>query len=312
MFTDKTIFITGGTGTFGKAFVENVLSKKISFKKIVIFSRDEHKQYMMKNQCTDNRIQFVLGDIRDEKSLLRTTKGVDLLIHAAALKQVSIAEENTLEFVKTNILGTQNVIDAAIENRIPKVIAISTDKACAPIGLYGATKLCAEKLLISQSTPETEICAIRAGNVMGSRGSILELLKEAKHKSSFTITSAEMTRFAMWPDQAFKCITDTYQHLKGGEIYIPQLASFKLIDLVTAVIPHCKIIESHPRNGEKIHEELISQDETRNTRVCQDFYVLGPISNNPKIEAAYTSNTNSAWLSKKELSLKSTDSINQL
>lgn len=296
MFEGKNILITGGTGTFGRAFIEALIQSNTAFGEITIFSRDEHKQYILSKEINHPNIRYVIGDIRDEKAIQRASRGVDILIHAAALKQVGLAEQNTLEFIKTNVLGTQNVIDAAIENNIPKTIAISTDKACLPSGLYGASKLCAEKLLTSQSSIKNQFVVLRSGNVLGSRGSIVPVLLSAK--DNIQLTDPEMTRFCMTTSSCFDFIYYALKEGKSGDIIIPKLPSFKLGDLARVLKPDSKIEITGLRLGEKKHEELIAAHESRFIFENEKFYTLS-LTENPhaKVDFVYSSDKNSLWLS---------------
>ena len=278
---NKTILITGGTGSFGSSFVKEIIKKKYGIKKIIIFSRDELKQFELQKKLNikSNILRFFLGDIRDKSRLTYAFKGVDIVVHAAALKQVPAAEYNPLEFVKTNVLGSQNVIEACIDSNVKKVIALSTDKAVSPLNLYGATKLCADKLFVSANNitgnQNISFAVVRYGNVLGSRGSILnEFAKQNKKKQNFKITDMKMTRFNILMDEAINLVLWSIQNLKGGEIVIPKLNSFWIKDLAIALNKKAKFTVIGTRPGEKIHEELMSIADSQNVYQLKDKYLL--------------------------------------
>jgi UDP-N-acetylglucosamine 4,6-dehydratase len=312
LFKDKTVLITGGTGSFGKAFVSDLL-KNHDPKKVIVFSRDELKQFDMKNQFSeDSRLRFFIGDVRDKDRLMRAFANVDFIIHAAALKQVDTGEYNPREFILTNIVGSQNVVDAAIDSGVNKVIALSTDKASSPINLYGATKLTADKLFTSaniySANSSTSFSVVRYGNVMGSRGSIIPMFKELAAKGEkIPITDKRMTRFWITLEQAVKFVQAAFGEMNGGELYVPRIPSMKIIDLVAAVAPGSETIEIGIRPGEKLHEEMISPDDSRRTLKQKDKYVISPVHPDwaytaPEGEAlaegfSYRSDTNDLWLS---------------
>jgi len=278
MFNNQTVLITGGTGSFGRNFASHLLAN-YQLKKLIILSRDEWKQFQMQAKLKDERLRFFLGDIRDLSRLERAFHGVDIIIHAAALKQIPILEYNPFEGVKTNILGTQNVIEAAINQGVKKVLLISTDKAAQPINLYGSTKLCAEKLFIngnSYSGDKTIFSCVRYGNVLGSRGSIVEMLLRDKNIKEVGLTHECMTRFWITLRQSFELVTYALGNMRGGEIFIPKAPSMKLIDLFDALVPAAakKIIGIRP--GEKLHEILITVDEARHALELEKFYVILP------------------------------------
>ncbi|NBX23648.1 MAG: UDP-N-acetylglucosamine 4,6-dehydratase (inverting), partial [Microbacteriaceae bacterium] len=266
----SSILITGGTGSFGKAFIEYALAH-LNPKKIVIFSRDELKQYEVRLRFNhDPRLRFFLGDIRDQHRLMRALHGIDYIVHAAALKQVDTAEYNPFEYVQTNIIGSQNVIEAAIDTGIKKVVALSTDKASSPLNLYGATKLAADKLFQSANHYaagyETRFSVVRYGNVMGSRGSVIPFFKELAAKGeSLPITDERMTRFWITLPQAVQFVVDSFDSMVGGELYVPRIPSMRILDLVEAVAPGSKTHTVGIRPGEKLHEEMISEDDSRRT-----------------------------------------------
>lgn len=278
----KIVLITGGTGSFGKQFTQTVLTRH-NPKKVIIFSRDEFKQHEMAKDFPESRypIRYFLGDIRDKDRLSRAFEGVDYVIHAAALKQVPALEYNPTEAVKTNIVGADNIVDAAIDKSVKKVIALSTDKAVNPVNLYGATKLAAEKIFIAANAyagEKVKFAVVRYGNVIGSRGSIIPLFLNIKRssKNEFPITDMRMTRFWITLDEGVDLVLKALEEAEGGEIYVPMAPSMKISDLAKAIDPDrkCKIIGIRP--GEKIHESLISEDESHNTKIFKGMYVILP------------------------------------
>jgi len=280
MLNGKTILITGGTGSFGKKCTEIIL-KEYEPKKLIIFSRDELKQFEMNQKWSTSKypcLRYFLGDVRDKERLIMAFNDVDYVIHAAALKQVPTAEYNPAEFIKTNILGAMNIIDAALYNGVKKVIALSTDKACNPINLYGATKLCSDKLFIAANAysghANTVFTVVRYGNVVGSRGSVIPFFKERAKTGILPITDLHMTRFWITLDQSVHFVLKVLELAKGAEIFVPKVPSMKIIDLAKAVAPACsyKIIGIRP--GEKIHETLIGEDEGRNTIEYNECFVI--------------------------------------
>ncbi len=269
LFKDKKILVIGGTGSFGNAFIERLLILK-NLKKIYVFSRDELKQHEMKNRFSDERLCYFIGDVRDYNRLLMAFKGIDFVIHAAALKQVPSCEFNPFEAVQTNIIGAQNIINAAIERKVKKVIALSTDKAVEPINLYGATKLCMEKLFISGNNyvgaQETIFSCVRYGNVIGSRGSVIPLWKQCeKNDSNFLLTDIDMTRFWLTLENAVDIVLYALGLMLGREIFIPLLKCVKMIDIAKTINPKRKIDIIGTRQGEKLHETLISSEEMKRT-----------------------------------------------
>lgn len=278
----KNILITGGTGSFGKKFLKTVL-ERTEINKAIIFSRDEFKQYSMKNELKDfpykEKVRFFLGDVRDPERLEMALKGVDIVVHAAALKHVPFLEYNPFEAIKTNILGTKNVIEAAIKNNVEKVIFISTDKAANPANLYGATKLCAERLIISGNAYGagiTRLSAVRYGNVFGSRGSFIELLEKQKEKGVITITHEKMTRYWITIDQGVAFVMNCLKLMNGGEIFVPKIPSMEVKDLALALAPECQVEIIGIRPGEKLHEKLITEEESRRTIELEDYFVIMP------------------------------------
>lgn len=274
----KTILVTGGTGSFGKKFVSRVLKENI--KKVIVLSRDELKQFEMASDYTDERIRFFLGDVRDKERLFRAFNGVDIVIHAAALKHVGSCEYNPFEAVKTNIHGAQNVIDAAIECNVKRVIALSTDKAVSPINLYGATKLASDKLFIAANSyvgnKDLRFSVVRYGNVVGSRGSVIPFFLKMKKTGRIPITDERMTRFWITLEQGVQFVLDNLHRMKGGEIFVPKIPSMKITDLAKAVAPECKIEIIGIRPGEKLHEVMITEDDARHTLENQGYYVIKP------------------------------------
>lgn len=264
----SNILITGGTGSFGKAFIRHAL-EKINPRRLVVFSRDELKQYEVRQHFGDDpRLRWFIGDIRDERRLARALHGVDYVVHAAALKQVDTAEYNPFEFVKTNILGSQNVIEASIDAGVKRVVALSTDKASSPINLYGATKLTADKLFITgnhyAASYDTRFAVVRYGNVMGSRGSVIPFFQRLNAEDQpLPITDLRCTRFFITLPQAVEMVIDTFELMQGGELLVPRIPSMKVTDLAYAVAPNAELIDVGLRPGEKLHEEMISPEEGR-------------------------------------------------
>ena len=322
MLKNKVILVTGGTGSFGKAYISYLIKSKIKFKKIIIFSRDELKQFEMSNQkiFKDQRIRMILGDIRELNSLRRAFNDVDYVVHAAALKQVPAAEYNPFEFVRTNVLGAQNIIEAALNSNVKKVIALSTDKASSPINLYGATKLCSEKLFISANNirgkKKIGFSIVRYGNVMGSRGSVIPFfLDQHKKRERLNLTHKKMTRFNITLNEAIELVNFAFRNCNDGEILVPKIPSFKIIDLITAITSKNKYKITGIRPGEKIYEELINSYEAKNTIELKNYYLILPTNNPKKIKEyckkysgkrvnktfSYTSENNKDYLSIKNL-----------
>ena len=322
MFKNKTILITGGTGSFGKAFLEYLLVNHKDIKKIIIFSRDELKQFELAVQFSEKKypnIRYFLGDIRDKDRLDRAMEGVDYVIHAAALKQVTAAEYNPFEVIKTNVIGAQNIVEACLNNNVKKVIALSTDKACAPINLYGASKLCSDKLFISANNivgkRKLSFSVVRYGNVMGSRGSVIPEFIKQKKSGYINITNKNMTRFNITMQQSIDLVIWALKNSIGGEIFVPKIPSYKILDLAKAIAPKAKINIIGTRPGEKIHEELITESESGNAVELKKYFVIltslitdsngKALKNywnskkNKKIkkEFSYKSNTNNDFLS---------------
>jgi UDP-N-acetylglucosamine 4,6-dehydratase len=312
-----SVLITGGTGSLGKSLIEYMLDET-KVRRIAVFSRDELKQQHLRQQFqNDSRLRWFLGDVRDLERLKRAFHGVDYVIHAAALKQVDTGEYNPMEFIKTNVLGSQNVIDASIEAGVKRVVALSTDKASSPINLYGATKLTADKLFVAANnysvTYGTSFSVVRYGNVMGSRGSVIPFFQECATKGiSLPITDFRMTRFWINLDSAIKFIVESLEIMTGGELYVPKIPSMKIIDLARAVAPNSNLVEIGMRPGEKLHEEMISADDSRRTIILNNRFVVTPVvaewgykspmgTEMPEGQA-YKSDTNDLWMS--ELDIK--------
>lgn len=319
---DKVILVTGGTGSFGNAFTEIAL-RDYNPKKIIIYSRDELKQYEMKKKFDDkeDRLRFFLGDVRDQERLIRAMSDVDYVIHAAALKQVPAIEYNPFEAIRTNIIGGYNVLTAAADAGVKRVIALSTDKAANPVNLYGATKLCSDKLFVSGNNfgnrGQTKLSVVRYGNVAGSRGSVLPLFFEQKKSGIITITDERMTRFWITLEQAVKFVTHCFDVMVGGEIFVPKIPSVRVVDLAKAIAPECRQDVTGIRPGEKLHEEMIPEELAHDTVEFQKYFVICPAfhewSMNLCIEAknepgkrcpdgfAYSSDSNDKWLTINDL-----------
>mgnify|MGYP003672123066 CR=1 FL=1 len=281
MFKNKSVLITGGTGSFGYKFVEKIL-KEGEPRRVVVFSRDELKQYEMEKKFKDSRMRFFIGDVRDKDRLDAAMKGIDFVIHAAALKQVPAAEYNPMECIKTNILGGQNVIDAAIGQNVEKVIALSTDKAANPINLYGATKLASDKLFVAANNlsggGRTRFSVVRYGNVAGSRGSVVDLFKEIKAagENTYPVTDIRMTRFWITKDQGVDFVLKSFLRMQGGELFVPKIPSMNIVDLVNAVDEKAKLDIVGIRPGEKLHEIMCPEESSRQTIEFEDHYVIVP------------------------------------
>ena len=273
---DCTVLVTGGTGSFGHAFVRRVL--ELGPKKVIVFSRDELKQYEMAQQFGDQRLRFLLGDVRDRDRLYRVFDGVDYVVHAAALKQVPAAERDPIECIKTNVLGAQNVIEAAVDRGVGRVVALSSDKAAGPVNLYGASKLCSDKLFTAANaySRHTRFSVVRYGNVVGSRGSVVPLFLQQREKGALTITDPRMTRFFITLDQGVDLVFLALQKMYGGEIFVPEIPSVRITDLAEAIAPECKVITIGIRPGEKLHEVLITEDDARRTVKRDGYFVIQP------------------------------------
>ncbi len=322
MFTDSSILITGGTGSFGRAFVKTVLDAHPRTKRLVIYSRDELKQYEMSQQFDPARypcLRYFIGDVRDYSRLKRALEGIDTVVHAAALKQVPAAEFNPSEFIKTNILGAQNLVDACLESDVKNVIALSTDKAAAPINLYGATKLCSDKLFTAANNirggRDIRFAVVRYGNVLGSRGSVVPFFLERRKTGILPITDPEMTRFNICLQEGVDMVLWALQNAHGGEIFVPKIPSYHVTDLAQAIGPECE----HPivgiRPGEKLHEEMITASDSFNTVDLGPYYAILPMAAKYSVDQycersgcppvapgyAYNSGTNPHFLTVDEL-----------
>ena len=284
MLNNKNILITGGTGSFGKKFIEFVL-KKYKPKKLIIYSRDENKQFQLQKKWEKkkyNYLRYLIGDVRDLDRLIFAMRDVDIVIHAAALKHVDIAEYNPFEFIKTNILGAQNIISACLQSNVKNIIALSTDKASSPINLYGATKLTSDKLFIAannyKGNQNMKFSVVRYGNVMGSRGSLIPFFLKRKNDGQLPITDKNMTRFNISLEDAVHFVLFSLNRMWGGEVFVPKIPSFRLIDVAKAISPKAKIKFIGIRPGEKIHEEMISQNDAINSIEYKDHFVITPNS----------------------------------
>jgi UDP-N-acetylglucosamine 4,6-dehydratase len=313
---NSSVLITGGTGSLGKALIRHLM-ENTTVRRIAVYSRDELKQHNLRNEIgEDERLRWFIGDVRDLERLERALHGVDFVIHAAALKQVDTGEYNPMEFIKTNVLGSQNVIEASIEAGVQKVVALSTDKASSPINLYGATKLTADKLFVAANNYSqgygTSFAVVRYGNVMGSRGSVIPFWKSlAEAGQPLPITDLRMTRFWISIEQAVQFVMDSLEMMFGGELYVPRIPSMRIVDLASAVAPTARLEEVGMRPGEKLHEEMISADDSRRTYLVKDRYVVTPVvaewgyktpAGTPMAEGeAYQSNTNTLWMSQEDI-----------
>ncbi|RZJ77026.1 MAG: UDP-N-acetylglucosamine 4,6-dehydratase (inverting) [Flavobacterium sp.] len=319
MLNGKSILITGGTGSFGKRFVQRILAN-YKPKKIIIYSRDELKQFEMAKAFPEDKypsIRYFLGDVRDSARLMQAFRGVDIIIHAAALKHVPAAEYNPFEFIKTNVLGAQNIIEAAIERGVEKVVALSTDKASNPINLYGATKLCSDKLFVAGNSYSgasgTQFSVVRYGNVIGSRGSVMPFFMNLRKSGVIPITDDRMTRFLITLDQGVDLVFKALENVGSGEIYVPKIPSMRMIDVAKAIAPECDLSITGIRPGEKLHESMISVDDAAHTREYADHYRIFPTthkwSKDLHLEGGtpvpvgfeYTSDKNTSWMSPEQL-----------
>jgi len=315
---NKVVLVTGGTGSFGKKFIQMML-KEYHPAKIIVYSRDELKQHEMRVAgYEDPTLRYFIGDIRDEARLLRALDGVDVVIHAAALKQVPACEYNPMEAIKTNILGSSNVIDAAIDRGVKRVVALSTDKAVNPVNLYGATKLAAEKLFVQSNSyaggKDVRFSCVRYGNVVGSRGSVVPFFLKQRETGKVTITDDRMTRFWISLEQGVRFVIQAAENMHGGEVFVPKIPSMTVADLAKAIAPQAKVEIIGIRPGEKLHEVLISDDEARQTVELEDMYVVQPAettwfgrdweSKGKFLPDGfrYASNTNEKWLNVEEIS----------
>lgn len=283
MLNGKKILVTGGTGSFGKKFIETVFKKFPDVKRIVVYSRDELKQYEMAQAYPESKypqLRFFIGDVRDGERLKRACERIDIIVHAAALKHVPIAEYNPIECIKTNINGAENVVNAALDCGIQKVVALSTDKACAPINLYGATKLCSDKLFIAannmKGTRDLKFSVVRYGNVLGSRGSVVPFFLKKRKDGVLPITHEGMTRFNITLEEGVDMVMYAIENAWGGELFVPKIPSYKITDVTAAVAPDCKTEVVGIRPGEKLHEEMITETDSMSTYDCGKYYVIAP------------------------------------
>ena len=326
MLNNKTILVTGGTGSFGKKFIKTIF-ERYEPKKIIVYSRDELKQYEMQLSPDflkyENRVRYFIGNVRDLPRLKMAMENVDIVIHAAALKQVPACEYNPFEAVKTNVIGGQNVIDACFECGVKKVIALSTDKACAPINLYGATKLTSDKLFIAANNykgwHDIKFSVVRYGNVMGSRGSVIPFFMKQKEKGTLPITDKRMTRFNITLQEGVDFVIKCLEKMWGGELFVPKIPSYRILDIAKAIAPECKLSFNGIRPGEKIHEEMITATDAINAIEFDDYFVILPSTKHWDVEKfriesntnpgkfckygfSYNSGTNERFLTVEELS----------
>lgn len=313
----KSILVTGGTGSFGRAFIRHALAN-LNPARIAVLSRDELKQYEFRRELNDDpRLRWFIGDVRDSQRLSRAFSGVDAVVHAAAMKQVDTAEYNPFECIATNVLGAENVINAAITAGVERVIALSTDKASSPINLYGASKLCSDKMFVAGNVyaghSNTRFAVVRYGNVVGSRGSVVPLFRSLAGQGRLPITDARMTRFWITLSHAVQFVVDSFERMSGGEIFVPRIPSTTIVDLAEAIDPMAELEVVGIRPGEKLHEEMISEDDARRSYGFDDHYVIAPILKDWGGEQtwlagkslpdgfAYRSDTNDLWLGVDEI-----------
>jgi UDP-N-acetylglucosamine 4,6-dehydratase/5-epimerase len=322
MNADTSILVTGGTGSFGKAFVSTILKRFPDIRRLVIFSRDELKQFDMSQTWSEKTypgLRYFLGDIRDEARLSRALEGIDVVVHAAALKQVVAAEYNPFEFIQTNVLGANNLVNACLRSGVRRVVALSTDKAAAPVNLYGATKLCSDKLFIAANNikghRDLRFSVVRYGNVMGSRGSVIPFFLDRRHQGVLPITDSDMTRFNISLEDGVDMVLWALENAWGGEIFVPKIPSYRITDVATAIAPDCRQEIVGIRPGEKLHEEMITSSDSQNTVDIGRYYAILP--NTPQVNVAdycakggatpvpagfnYNSGTNPEFLSVDEL-----------
>jgi UDP-N-acetylglucosamine 4,6-dehydratase/5-epimerase len=314
---EQVVLITGGSGSFGKKFIE-IMLKEYQPAKVIVYSRDELKQHEMRVSGFDHpSLRYFIGDVRDLPRLERAMQGVDVVVHAAALKQVPACEYNPMEAVKTNILGTSNVVEAAIDAKVKKVLALSTDKAVTPVNLYGATKLTAEKLVVASNAyagdMQTRLSCVRYGNVVGSRGSVVPIFIRQRATGKLTITDARMTRFWMSLDQGVRFVISNIEWMHGGDVFVPKIPSTKIVDLARVIAPDAEIEVVGIRPGEKLHEMMINRDESRSTIELEDRFVVQPVGHLwfrhdwareglPTPDGfEYTSDANKHWLTDEEI-----------
>jgi len=318
LLKEKSILVTGGTGSFGKQFIKRILTDYPEIERVVVFSRDELKQYEMAQEFPDTRykqIRYFIGDVRDRERLQRALEGIDIVIHAAALKQVPAAEYNPFECIKTNVMGAQNVIEACLNTHVKRVVALSTDKAAAPINLYGATKLCSDKLFVAANNMkgwrDLKLSVVRYGNVMGSRGSVIPFFLDKRHDGVLPITDERMTRFNISLDEGVDMVLRALEIMWGGEIYVPKIPSYKITDVAEAIAPDARTINVGIRPGEKLHEEMVTTTDAISTIEFDDYFVILPSMQLWDVDEfmqtfkgqrcvdgfSYNSGTNTEWLS---------------
>lgn len=322
MLNDRSILVTGGTGSFGKRFIRTVFEKYPGVRRVVVFSRDELKQFEMAQELSEQRypqIRYFIGDVRDKDRLRRALEDIDVVIHAAALKQVPAAEYNPFECIHTNVLGAQNVIEACLDREVTRVVALSTDKACAPINLYGATKLCSDKLFVAanhmKGKRDLRLSVVRYGNVMGSRGSVIPYFLQKREDGVLPITDERMTRFNITLDDGVSLVLHALEKMWGGEIFVPKIPSYRITDVAEAIAPDSEKPIVGIRPGEKIHEEMITETDAANTLEFKDYFVILPsmslwsaeeyaksFDGKPcELDFKYNSGTNTDWLTVPQL-----------
>lgn len=322
MLSGKSILITGGTGSFGRAFVAEALKRFPRLKRLVIFSRDELKQFEMAQDFSESAypaLRYFIGDVRDQPRLTRALEGIDIVIHAAALKQVPAAEYNPFECIKTNVIGAQNLIEGCLDAGVRQVVALSTDKAAAPVNLYGATKLCSDKLFVAansvKGSRDLRFSVVRYGNVMGSRGSVIPFFLERRKSGVLPITDPAMTRFNISLSEGVQMVLWALEHAAGGEIFVPKIPSYRILDVAAAVAPECRLEVVGIRPGEKIHEEMITTSDSLNTVDVGQYYAILPAASNLESHAllsrlpfrrvepgfSYNSGNNDVFLTVEEL-----------
>ncbi len=314
---EQVVLVTGGTGSFGKKFIR-ILMDEYQPKKIIVYSRDELKQHEMRTAGYDHpNLRYFIGDVRDLERMKRAMQGVDIVVHAAALKQVPACEYNPMEAIKTNILGSSNVVNAALDSGVKKVLALSTDKAVSPVNLYGATKLAAEKLVVQSNAYAgkyaTRLSCVRYGNVVGSRGSVVPVFLRQRDSGTLSVTDDRMTRFLLSLEQGVRFVIKNIEHMQGGEVFVPKIPSMKVVDLAKAIAPNAELDIVGIRPGEKLHEMMISRDESRSTIELDDMYVVLPVEafwfggewqekGDPVLDGfRYSSDKNTEWLELDEI-----------
>lgn len=333
MLNNRSILVTGGTGSFGRKFIDTILRQYPGIERLVVYSRDELKQYEMAQEFSTDRysvLRYFIGDIRDRERLSRALEDIDIVVHAAALKQVPAAEYNPFEAVKTNVIGAQNVIETSIDRGVKKIVALSTDKAAAPINLYGATKLCSDKLFVAANNfkgkRDIKFSVVRYGNVMGSRGSVIPFFIGKKSEGVLPITDERMTRFNITLEEGVNLVLHALENMWGGEIFVPKIPSYRILDVAAAIAPECKLVVVGIRPGEKIHEEMITVTDAFNSLECDKYFVILPSIPLWNVEEfkkvfggkrcpegfSYNSGTNSEWLTVEQLRKLIGSHVNQV